>query len=142
MKNLYVFLIISILSIVSCEKEMATPPLPNCDENTEINADEYQNAMTEGVEIMKVEIVDQCLNITYSASGCSGDSWKVSLIDSGDILESMPPQRNLKFSLENQEVCLAFITKTTSFDISNLQIEGNSVVLNINDSDENILFEY
>lgn len=64
------------------------------------------------------------------------------LVDSEEIFEFYPPQRNLKLSLSNQEDCEAFITKEMSFDISNLQVDGNQVQLNITNAEESILYEY
>ena len=68
------------------------------------------------------------------------------LIDSGSVAESLPPQRSLKLTLENEEVCLAQITKTISFDVHELEVDGEvSVWLNISDSDdesEQILYEF
>ena len=68
--------------------------------------------------------------------------WELKLIDSEDILESNPPQRNLRLSLKNEESCLAYITKELTFDISNLQVNGNKVQLNLTNSDKNILYKY
>ena len=82
------------------------------------------------------------MKINFSSSGCNGDTWELKLIDSEDILESNPPQRNLRLSLKNEESCLAYITKELTFDISNLQVNGNKVQLNLTNSDKNILYKY
>ncbi|MDC1539543.1 hypothetical protein N8480_02595 [Flavobacteriaceae bacterium] len=82
------------------------------------------------------------MKINFSSSGCNGDTWELKLIDSEDILESNPPQRNLRLSLKNEELCEAYITKELTFDISNLQVDGNKVQLNLTNSDKNILHEY
>jgi hypothetical protein len=64
------------------------------------------------------------------------------LIDSEAILESNPPQRNLRLSLKNEESCEAIINKEVSFDISKLQVDGKKVLLNIFNSSGQILYEY
>ena len=93
--------------------------------------------------IWKLESInDNCLKINFSSGGCNGDTWELKLIDSEDILESYPPQRNLRLSLKNEELCEAYITKELTFDISNLQVDGNKVQLNLTNSDKNILYEY
>ena len=97
---------------------------------------------TQKQTINSLKITENCLKINFSSSGCSGDTWELKLIDSEDILESNPVQRNLRLSLKNEELCLAFITKELSFDISNLQVDGNQVQLNITNSDDEILYEY
>ena len=69
----------------------------------------------------------------------------INLIDSEAIWESFPAQRSLIFSLENKELCLAYITKDISFDISSLQLNNQtSLLLNIEngENDFQILYEY
>lgn len=142
MKITQIIFVSLILGTVACSKDFSDKNLNSCDALTLINKDKYNSVSTADVKIEKVEILDQCLEITYSAGGCSGDSWLVSLIDSGEILESLPPQRNLKFSIVNNEPCKALIRKTTAFNISNLQLNEGSVYLNIKNSDHRVLYEY
>lgn len=80
--------------------------------------------------------------INFSASGCDGETWTVQLIDSEAILESSPPQRHLKFMIENNESCEAYITKDQSFDVSNLKVDGNQVQLNITNAEQNTIYKY
>ena len=82
------------------------------------------------------------MKISFSASGCSGDSWKIELIDAGSVKESDPPQRDLRLSLDNDELCEAFITRELSFNISRLKVEGGRVQLNLSNSNDQILYEY
>lgn len=119
----------------------------HCDQEVLISAEEYITAPNAQLTIHSLEINGDCLTISYSSSGCSGDSWELMLIDAGVILESYPPQRNLRLSLKNDEMCDAYITKEISFDIYELQIDGNQdyggkVLLNIMNSDDQILYEY
>lgn len=107
-----------------------------------INNEEYNNAPNDFVKINSLEIKENFLKINYGAGGCDGDSWELKLIDSEDILESNPVQRNLKFSLKNEELCQAYIIKEITFDISELQTSGNQVLLNITNTDDQILYEY
>jgi hypothetical protein len=39
-------------------------------------------------------------------------------------------------------MCEAFLTREMAFDISNLQVEGNQVLLNIVNSDKSVLYQY
>jgi len=114
----------------------------NCDFITVINDDDYNNAPSDALVINSLDIVDNCLTVNFSAGGCDGSSWEVLLIDSGAILDSNPPQRNLRLSLLNPELCEALITEELSFDISDLQVDGNQVILNVTNSDMSILYEY
>jgi hypothetical protein len=89
-----------------------------------------------------MKIVDNCLKIKFSSSGCSGSTWVVKLIDSEEVIPTFapPPMRRLRLSLDNKEMCEAWITKEISFNIEDLQISGNGVMLNING--KHILYEF
>lgn len=141
MKKILFFFLIG-LTIFSCSKEDETLNPANCDFETMISSEQYANAPSDQLTINRLDICDKCLKINYSSGGCNGDTWVLTLIDSGDILESYPPQRNLRLSLKNEELCEAHITKELTFDISNLQVDGNKVQLNLTNSDKNILYEY
>lgn len=145
------FTVVILASIISCSKDespIATNLITNtislttqssCDASAEINPTLYNSISTDHVVINSLKIENNCLTINYSASGCDGNSWEIQLIDAGVILESYPPQRNLKISLKNEELCDAIITKETSFDISNLIVDSGKTYLNI--SGQSILYE-
>ena len=114
----------------------------NCDQVTIISSEQYETAPNDQLFINTLELNGDCLNINFSSSGCDGDTWILKLIDSENIIESIPPQRNLRLSLRNEEVCEAFITKELTFDVSELRVDGNQVLLNITNSDDQILYEY
>ena len=125
--------------------------ISNCDKDVIISQTEYENAPNDYLSIIDMKIVNNCLKIKFGASGCSGSSWNAKLIDEGDVLFfrcgdslsrcNQPPQRTLKFSIYNQEMCAAYFTKEVSFNIEDLQVQGsNSVLLNV--SGKSILYEY
>lgn len=140
MKNLILLALIPIL-LLGCTN--GDEPGPNgCDLGTVISQELYRKAPSDEATINSLEIEGDCMRINFSASGCSGESWKITLIDSGSILESDPPQRNLRFSLDNNELCEAFITKNLTFNIKNLRVEGGRVQLNLTNSGDQVLYEY
>ncbi len=115
----------------------------DCQFTTIISSDEYKNAPSGGLIINNLEINGNCLKINFTSGGCNGDSWELKIIDSGDVLKLGLPQRTLRLSLKNEELCYALITKEVTFDISNLRLEGsNQLQLNIENSDNTILYEY
>ncbi|MCB9256274.1 MAG: hypothetical protein H6579_04005 [Chitinophagales bacterium] len=128
------------LSLLACSKNKDINS--TCDLASISSIAQYNNAPSDLVSIDSIWIEDNCLHLIFGASGCSGDSWEVKLIDSEAILESYPPQRNLRLSLKNDELCLAYFTKELSFDISNLQVDGDRVYLNLSDSNQGVLYEY
>lgn len=140
MKNLILLALIPIL-LLGCTN--GDEPGPNgCDLGTVISQELYREAPSDEATINSLKIEGDCMRINFSASGCSGESWKITLIDSGSILESDPPQRNLRFSLDNNELCEAFITKNLTFNIKNLRVEGGRVQLNLTNSGDQVLYEY
>jgi len=113
----------------------------NCDQDVIISEAEFRNAPNDYLSIIDMEIVDDCLKIKFSASGCSGNNWDVKLIASEILIKTSTAQWTLRLSLDNKEACLAVFTKEVSFNIKDLQIQGdNKVVLNI--SGNSILYEY
>ena len=132
--------VLCLVLFSSCENENV--PSANCDDEVLINNSEFGSAPDGLLTINELEIIDGCLKIVFGASGCGGETWEVKLIDSGDVMESNPPQRRLRLSLLNQEVCLAFITRELTFDIESLQVDGDQVLLNIINSNDQILYEY
>ena len=135
-------ILLSLFLIISCTQEEIES---SCDQTVLIDSYAYINNESSFFNINSVEIIDDCLSINFSSSGCSANSWQVNLIDSEAIWESFPAQRSLIFSLENKELCLAYITKDISFDISSLQLNNQtSLLLNIEngENDFQILYEY
>ncbi|MBB3696818.1 hypothetical protein KMW28_22750 [Flammeovirga yaeyamensis] len=134
--------LLPIIIFIACQKNdgQDTPDLDQNLNEVIISLEEYNLAPRDYVALESYKIEDDSLKITYSSSGCSGDSWEVRLIDSGLILESYPPQRSLVFSFKNDEACEAYITKEIAFDISKLKIEDDSVYLNLTNWGVSVLY--
>ncbi|MBO6605991.1 hypothetical protein [Psychroserpens sp.] len=114
-----------------------------CDQAVVIDQGFYESAETDDFTFQSAEIIDNCLAVVLSSSGCDGETWSMVLVDSGSVAESLPEQRFLKFVFSNNEECLAVITQERSFDISNLQVEGsNEIILNIDGFPESITYQY
>ncbi len=113
-----------------------------CGKSAVIDNSLFTSTNTNNYTITKAEIKDNCLIVKISSGGCSGNSWKLTLIDSSNIAESLPEQRFLKLALENTEVCLAIVTKEFSFDISNLQTTNSQIILNLEKWNQQINYEY
>jgi hypothetical protein len=132
-----------ILLISSCNDDEAVPqPSGDCDETAILDHDRYVKSPDGMYAILEASIADDCLTIKFGASGCDGSSWTIGLIDSEDVIEPQPPQRFIKLELENLETCLAFFTTEVSFDIRNLQVDGNEVILNLKNFDTPISYKY
>ena len=141
MKKLLVLILIGLI-FFSCLNSDNEESLKDCDFETLINSQQYANTNSDQFTINSLAIKDDCFTINFRSSGCDGNSWELKLIDSGAVAESLPPQRDLKLSFKNEEACLAYLTKEITFDISNLQVDGQQVLLNIININESILYEY
>jgi len=132
-------LILILLGTASCDHDEFPS---NCEQQVIISNELYKTAPSDHLSILSTEIMDGCLKIQFAASGCDGNSWEVKLIDSGDLLYSKPPQRNLRLSLTNNELCEAFIGKEITFDVKKLRVNGHEVLLNITNSNTQISYKY
>ena len=140
MKKRILIGLVVVLGFIACNND--DDDSNNCDQVTIVSSEQYETAPNDQLFINTLEINGDCLKINFSSSGCSGDTWILKLIDSENIMESNPPQRNLRLSLRNEEDCEALITKELTFDINELRVDGNQVLLNITNSDDQILYEY
>ncbi|WP_296383794.1 hypothetical protein [Winogradskyella sp.] len=114
-----------------------------CDATVVVDSSTYQTIESAFYTLMSAEISDDCLYTNISSSGCDGSTWVLTLVDSEDIAESMPPQRYLKLALANNEACLAVFNKEQSFDLTPLRIDGiTEVVLHIEDFSEPLTYVY
>ncbi len=138
--NLILGIIIIFTSLSSCDK--GDDNSINCDKQVIISAAEYNTAPNDPLTINTLELNGDCLKINFSSTGCTGDTWELKLIDSEVILYLNPPQRDLRLSLKNDELCDAYITKELTFDVKTLRVDGNQIILNITNSDDQILYEY
>ena len=103
----------------------------------------YETIESDFHSLTTAEIDGDCLSVNISASGCDGTNWVLTLVDSEDIAESIPPQRYLKLALANNEVCLAVFNKEQSFDLTGLKIDGVSeVLLNIEYFSGSLMYTY
>lgn len=128
---------------ILCEEESDFNGDVVCDEITIVSESLFANLDSADFTFINAEIINNCLDIEIGASGCDSNTWDFQLVDSGAIAESLPEQRYLKFQLINEEACLAYFQRTTSFDLIPLQIEGsNKVLLNIEGVASSLTYEY
>lgn len=113
----------------------------DCDKQIIVSKSSYDEAPNDPLTINSATLEGDCLTISFSAGGCDGNSWKVELIDSGDIAESLPVQRFIRLSLDDQEACKALITQEVQYDISNIKLSGEGEI-NINLLNDNSIINY
>jgi len=143
MKPLILFLTVSV--ILSCTR--SGPPAVNgngnCESVVTINEKQYNQASPNTFNIIKCEIKDDCLEVTITASGCSGSTWISKIVSNGIIAESYPPQRYLKIMFTNKEVCDAIASRKFTYNLKPMRVTGtNEVALNLKDWTQGLFYQY
>ena len=117
-------------------------PLPECDISVVVDADLYQNAPADEFYFQSVTIDDNCLKISVQyGGGCEDVIFQ--LFDASSILKSLPLQRNIRLSLEDNDFCEALITKKLDYDLMPLQVEGYAkIILNLQGFEGNLVYNY
>jgi hypothetical protein len=136
------FLLIVIYLVFGCTNQFIGQVKNDCNKKPLLNAERYLVAPTDNLIIDSITIHNNCLKVLVRFSGCNSEKLDLELIDFEDILESKPPQRFLKFSLENNQSCEKLISHEATFDISSLQVEGGQLRLNIFNTSDSILYRY
>jgi hypothetical protein len=145
MKSKTLFVVIAALLLGCAKNQKATNKTANqaCGATVVVSQSAYNGVNTVNYSITNAVINGNCLEITFGSSGCSGGTWVTKLVDSGAILDSNPMQRMLKLDLTNNELCTAVFTKTVSFDISPLKVDGsNTVRLVLSGFNSTLLYQY
>ncbi len=138
-----VFFMVVLLCFANTQCDEDDIAVLECDQQVIIDEDYYNNLESENFSFINVEVQQDCLSINLSASGCDGNSWEYKLVDSGNIAESSPEQRYLKFKLINNEACLAVFDRIVTFNLEPIRVEGsNEIVLNIEGYQEPITYSY
>ncbi len=141
MKRLLLFCLITTL--LSCSDSDDDPYADSlCDEVTVIDNHRYKNSESQGFLIRSVQLTGDCLEVEIESGGCDGSAWEVELIDADRVAESNPGQRDLKILLKNLEECSAIVVKTFSFDLRPLQLQNNTVLLNLQQWEGQIRYQY
>lgn len=85
--------------------------------------------LSDGTTRMRATIVEDELHLTITSSGCDGATWTARLVDLENLAYSNPPQRSGEIVFENNEACLAIITKDFIFDLKPYRVDGSHKVL-------------
>lgn len=137
-KRIFILTLLTI-SFFSCDEEDVNDNFEN--ESVIIDNNLYKQTGTNTYRISDVQLNGNNLTIKISSSGCDSNSWKAILVDANVILESSPIQRNIKLSLKNDKACLAVFQKEFTFDISILKENFDSLFLNLEGWDSQILYD-
>lgn len=144
MGRLTFFLSLILVGFQSCgSSDDDNPYLDSaCDQIISVDNSRFKQIQSEGFEITDVRVNGDCLEVEIVSGGCSGNTWKVELIDAGWVAESYPEQRGIKLILDNKELCNAIVTKTFTFDLRPVRTFSDVVTLNLEHWKQQIRYEY
>jgi hypothetical protein len=131
--------IILMLFSSSCNKNEL---VNSTDRKLIISNDFFKNAPSDPLLISEAKIVGDSLEIKFGASCCDGNNWEISLVGSADIHYSVPPQRQIRLSLKNNELCTAACGKTIAFDIKPSRVNGGQIILRLEGWQETLFYKY
>ncbi len=113
-----------------------------CGEEILVDNNLFTNAPNDSFDFINVEIIQNCLKLTIEYGGGCGDI-ELKLISSEMVMESYPPQINIRLSLKDEDDCKANIKKEISFDLTPInKLVNDQVILNIKNWDESILYSF
>lgn len=144
MKNIFAFILLGIILSSCSDENDSIGYVSDCEVISQV-IDEvpFQEIDTDNYFITDIILHQDCLEITFTSSGCDGSTWNVNLFSTDVLFDALPLQRAVKMELLSEEVCLAIVEKTVSFDLVAFQIEGqNEVPLNIEGWEETIIYQY
>ena len=136
----FLALILLLGLAVSCD----SVNLKQSDYDSEILVDNnlFTNAPNDSFDFINVEIIQNCLKFTIDYGGGCGDI-ELKLISSEMVMESNPPQINVRLSLKDEDNCKANIRKEISFDLTPInKLVNDQVILNIKNWDQSILYSF
>ena len=114
-----------VLVLNACSKSEPDASFANNKEDVVIiDHNAFYNAKGSDYTINNAAIRGNLLELTLTSSGCTGNTFRASLIDAGAIMESYPVQRRIKIDLAKSEDCKALIQKKFVFDITKLRVDG------------------
>ena len=79
--------LVVVFGILACNSDDDNTT-DGCDQLTVISSKQYVSEPNHNLTINSLKINGNCLKISFGASGCSGDTWELKLIDSEEILET------------------------------------------------------
>ena len=114
----------------------------DCDAEIIVDNNLFTNAPNDSFNFVDIEIIQNCLKFTIEYGGGCGDI-ELKLISSEMVMESNPPQIDVRFSLKDEDNCKANIRKEILFNLTPIhELINNQVILNIKNWDEAILYSF
>lgn len=135
-----IFFTIALMGlIIACEDDKTKP---TTEDQILIGNAIFKNYPDDPLIISAATIIGDSLQISFGASCCDGKSWQVNLVGDSEVLYSLPPQRSIRLSLKNDELCTAVCGRTLKYDLSPCRVNGNQITLNLVGWDKPLIYNY
>lgn len=137
------FLLVSLL-VLSCNSDDNSNPIQSiCDSQAVIDTSLFDQIPTDNYSITSIVLNGDCLEVKLSSSGCDPNNWTMNLKAVPSVTAISPHLVHVKVELINNEECLALFAKTRSFDLTPLQIQGQtSIQLQIEGWNIPVIYNY
>jgi hypothetical protein len=142
MNKNHTVLLLFVLLIIGSDSCKKVDKIPSTEKQVIIDDNAFNTYPNDPLMISEAKIIGDSLQITFGASCCSGNSWIIKLVVSQEVLYSDPPQRSIRLSLKNDELCMAVCGKTVIFDLKPFQVSGGEIILNLNGWSGQLLYKY
>ncbi|GLB50156.1 hypothetical protein [Neptunitalea lumnitzerae] len=148
MKLIKTFKLISVLAVlitaISCsEDEPSVVRSAQCGEFVVLSTSGYNGTPSSSFSILEAELVEDCLTLTVSASGCSGNTWQGTIYAADYEIVNAEVVFDARLDVVNIEACTAVPSTEMVFDVSSLQVSGeNSVMISIDGWNADLVYSY
>ena len=142
MKKNQTILILLVLLISGADFCKKADKIPLTEKQVIIDDNAFNTYPNDALIISEAKITGDSLQIGFGASCCDGNSWVIKLVGSQEVLYSDPPQRSIRLSFKNNELCMAACGKTVIFDLKPFRVSGGEIIFNLNGWSGQLLYKY
>lgn len=109
-----------------------------------ILSNDLSSIRTDEFDIDTAYVEDNCLKVSVAyGGGTSPSAVKFVMYQGKQVAESIPPQRWLKLTLDDQDYAKAIIRRELSYDLTSTKIDTKgAVLLNLEGYDKRLLYQY
>ncbi len=143
--NLFLTFSVLLLSLTGCKKDDVScscqDPAP-CDQMAVVDDDLFANGPDDEFFPQEVRIEGDCLYLRFQYSGgCEEVDYQ--LLSGTTVAYSLPPQRTIRFSLDDDDPCEALPVVEATFNLRPFRVAGQeTVVLNFEGWGESLTYIY
>ena len=142
--NIIVLLLLLGITTTGCLKTNDVAPFVGLIQSDEIILDDnlFANAPNDAFKLISVKITDHQMEVEVEYTGGCGDV-NFKLIGHEEVKESLPPQRTVRLSLEDDDNCGNVLRQKLSFALTPAQVQDyNELLLQLQDWTNPLSYKY